>query len=136
VAISPDVPRGRGQRILFLDDEKPLAMLGRSVLEDLGYVVTTSSNATEALALARVDTAAFDLIMTDLTMPGMTGLDFARQILKFRPELPIILMTGYSASLTAERVQGLGLRELLLKPFTVQTLGVAAQRALHGVSPS
>lgn len=130
VAIPAEVPVGQGQRVLIVDDEKPLALLGRSVLEDLGYVVTTSSNAADALALVRADLAAFDLIITDLTMPGMTGLDFARQVLKLRPELPIILMTGYSASLTAERVQGLGLRELLLKPLTQQSLGTAAARAL------
>ncbi len=126
-----DVPKGHGERILFVDDEKPLTMLGQSVLKDLGYVVTVCSNVTEALVLVRDNPSAFDLVITDLTMPGMTGLDFARQLLKAKPGLPIILMTGYSASLTAERVRALGLRELLLKPFTLPSLGLAVHRALQ-----
>ena len=125
------VPKGHGERILLVDDEKPLTLLGQSALKDLGYAVTAASNAMEALELLRDNPDAFDLVITDLTMPGLTGFDFARQLLKAKPGLPIILMTGYSASLTAERVRALGLRELLLKPFSLASLGLAVHRALQ-----
>ena len=72
------------------------------------------------------------LVVTDLTMPGMTGIELARQLLHIRPELPVILMTGYAAMLTPERVRTLGIRELLLKPHSVRMLAEALQRAFTG----
>ncbi|HSI08369.1 MAG TPA: PAS domain S-box protein [Rariglobus sp.] len=125
------IPTGRGERILFVDDEMPLALLGQSMLEELGYVVEAKSNVVEALDLMRTNPGAFNLVITDLTMPGMQGTDFARQLLLLRPDLPIILTTGYTASLTEQRLREQGVRELLLKPHTLQSLGMAVHRALH-----
>jgi PAS domain S-box-containing protein len=129
-APAPAVPRGKGERVLFVDDEVPLALLGRCILEELGYVVESKTSPAEALAAVRADPAAFDLVITDLTMPGMTGTELGRQLLEIRPGLPIILTTGHSGNLTAERVRRLGCRELLLKPLTLQKLGQAVRRAL------
>ncbi len=129
-AIAEEAPAGHGERILFVDDELPLALLGRNMLEELGYVVEHKTNVAEALALVRANPTAFHLVITDLTMPLMLGTDFARELLLIRPNLPIILTTGYTANLTPERVREMGIRELLLKPHTIQSLGMAVHRAL------
>lgn len=125
-------PWGSGERILFVDDEAPLIMVGRKVLERLGYAVETSSNATDALARVRAHPEAFDLVVTDQTMPGMTGTALAEKIHTLRPNLPIILTTGYSATLTLEAVQAIGIRQLLLKPLTIDALGSAISKVLQG----
>ena len=126
------IPGGKGEHILLVDDERLLALLGQKMLERLNYTVVSKSSVVEALALVRANPAAFDLVITDLTMPGMIGTEFARLLLEIRPDLPIILTTGYTASLTEERVRAMGIRELLLKPQTVQSLGTAVHRALVG----
>ena len=123
-------PQGRGQRIFFIDDEKPLAELGRCVLEELGYRVTVATRAEDALARLRAAPSAFDLVVTDYTMPEMTGLDLARSVRRLRPDLPILLTTGHAARLTPEKVRSEGIVEMLPKPFTLQTLGTAVHRAL------
>ncbi len=130
------VPRGAGQHILFVDDEEPLAKLGKILLERLGYRVTCLTTVTEAIAAVRAQPTQFDLVVTDLTMPGMTGTDLARQLLQHQPRLPIILTTGYSATMTPESVRELGFRELLFKPNTFRTLGVAVHRVLSEVRPA
>jgi CheY-like chemotaxis protein len=121
---------GKGQRILFVDDEEILAVMGQKTLERLGYKVEAQTSVTAALALVRADPQRFDLIITDQTMPEMTGLDFARDLQEIRPDLPIILTSGYSANLTVERTRALGIREMLAKPHTIQTLAMTVQRAL------
>lgn len=122
--------RGDGQRILFVDDEKTLALLGQSILETLGYQATPCADVNEAIRYFQADPFAFDMVVTDLAMPGMTGTDLAGQLLKIRPDLPIILTTGFTAKLTPESVRSFGIRELLLKPFTLRTLGSAVYRVL------
>ena len=125
-------PRGRGQRILLVDDEPALAELGKAMLHQLGYAAESSTDVRAALAQLSADPSAFDLVITDLAMPGMTGVDFARELLRLRPGLPIILTTGYSATLTDQKVRELGIRELLLKPPTLLTLGEVLHRVLDG----
>jgi CheY-like chemotaxis protein len=132
---SGTIPRGEGRRILYVDDEPALATLGQKTLEQLGYEVTTSTKVAEALEWVRQDPLRFDLVITDQTMPGMTGTDLAAQLLKIRPDLPIILTTGYSPYLTAERVRAMGLRDLLLKPQTLLSLGLAVHHALGEKKP-
>lgn len=125
-----EIPRGNGERVLFIDDEAALAQLGRSILDELGYRSTAVSDVTEALARVSADPHAFDLVITDLSMPGMIGSDLAAEFMRIRPDLPIILMTGYSANLTRDAVREMGIRELLLKPFNFRSLGAAVQRVL------
>ncbi len=127
---SAEAPHGNGERILFVDDEEPLAFMGKAILDRLGYHVETHVLPAAAAAAVRAKPDAFDLVLTDLTMPGMTGMDLAAEILRVRPDMPIILLTGYSATLTRERVQAAGIREMVLKPASIQSLAETVQRVL------
>ena len=121
-------PRGRGERVLFVDDEPVLAMLGERFLTRLGYAATIQTD--PRLALADAQKNSFDVVITDLTMPHLSGIEFARGVWEKRPNTPVVLTTGYSATLDPKRAQDLGFCELLLKPYTVHGLGETLQRAL------
>jgi PAS domain S-box-containing protein len=125
------ISRGRGERILLVDDEEVLASLGQQILEGLGYRVTKTSSVLEAIAIVRTRAEPFDLVITDLAMPVMDGVKLGEQLLQIQPHLPIILTTGFSGAMTAEKVRALGFRELLGKPSTARTLGETVQRVLH-----
>jgi PAS domain S-box-containing protein len=124
-------PKGRGEHILFIDDEPPLAQVGRSILETLGYRATACTRPEEALAILAGQPEAFDLVITDHTMPGMTGLVLANQIRTLCPGLPVILVTGYCADAIPEQTASPPVRELLFKPIKLQTLGEAVRRHLQ-----
>jgi CheY-like chemotaxis protein len=130
------IPRGHGEHILFVDDEPMLAELGKKILERLGYLVTTQTNPLEAIAAVRDQPTLFDLAITDLTMPGMDGAKLGAQLLKLRPNLPIIIMTGYSGLMTSAKVRELGFRELLSKPSPARTLGEIVHRVLSQKGPT
>ena len=121
---------GNGERILFVDDEAPLAALGKSMLERLGYRVTAHTDSLQALNTFSAQANDFDLVITDQTMPSLSGAELAKLMLKIRPDLPVILATGYSTTINPEKAKSIGIRELLLKPNTTQTLGEAIRRAL------
>jgi len=108
---------GGRERILFVDDEPAIAELGRRLLGSLGYEVVTRPDSGEALDLFRTDPARFDLVVTDMTMPGMTGDRMATEMMRMRPGLPVILCTGFNELVNIERVQEIGIRALLMKPF-------------------
>jgi PAS domain S-box-containing protein len=129
------VPRGNGERILVVDDEEVLALLAQRALTALGYEAEFATQPTAALDMVRDDPQRFALVITDQTMPSMTGLLLASQIRQIRPGLPVIMMTGYTAPLMADRVASAGIRELLLKPITIRALGVAVKAALSVPSP-
>lgn len=120
--------KGRGQRILFIDDEKILASLGERFLTRLGYQPVAETDA--VAALARFENEEFDAVVTDLTMPQLSGLDVVRKVHHLRPGLPMVLTTGFSANLDADRAEALGFSELLIKPYTMQSLGAALKKAL------
>jgi PAS domain S-box-containing protein len=123
-------PMGKGEAILYVDDELALAKMGEKILEHLGYTVDIHTNAVEALDAVRAKPGAYSLIITDQMMPRLTGIEFAKQIRAFSPHLPIILMTGHTATLTPDRVRAMGIQDLLLKPISVASLGTAVQRVL------
>ena len=123
-------PRGNGERILYVDDEEPLALLAQRMLLRLGYLVETKTRVLDALELLRAEPGRFDLVITDMTMPVMSGVDFAQRLVQMRPGLPVILTTGYPGSLKLEQIRAFGVREILLKPPSIQTLGAAVHRAL------
>jgi CheY-like chemotaxis protein len=125
------VPLGHGERVLFVDDEDVLAQLGGKMLAALGYEAEVATQPAAAIEMVRADPRRFALVVTDQTMPGMTGLFLAGQLLQVRPNLPIILMTGFSPALTTKRAQAAGIRQLVLKPATLRSLGVAAEKALR-----
>jgi PAS domain S-box-containing protein len=129
------IPRGHGERILYLDDELLLAKLGKEVLDRLGYAAEQQTNALEALELVRAEPKRFDLVITDQTMPGMTGIEFAREITSIRPSLPVVLTTGYTWNMKTERLREAGIRELLLKPATMQQLGTIVHQVLAQRNP-
>jgi len=127
---SESAPRGNGERILVVDDEKPLALLGTSVLKELGYFAVYSTGAADAFARVQANPDGFDLVITDLTMPGQTGLGLARQIRALRPGLPVILSTGFNSAVSADELRDHGIREVLLKPYRLPALGAAVHRVL------
>ena len=126
----PRPRRGSGEHVLVVDDEPAVVNISRRMLEQLGYRVTPHSRSLEALATFEADPAAFDLVLCDLTMPQMTGLDFAARVHELRPELPVLLTSGYSGSLDTQSLQRAGIRELVGKPFAMQTLAEAIARHL------
>lgn len=113
--------RGQGH-ILLVDDEPLLVELGQDMLEQLGYTVTTSSNSFAALALLQQQDNHFDALITDQTMPGMTGMELATQALALRPQLPIILCTGFSSLVDEQQAKQCGVRAFLMKPFKQEHL--------------
>jgi PAS domain S-box-containing protein len=125
-----DPGRGRGERVLFVDDEPNLAVLARAMCDELGYRGDVRTDPREALACVRADPASVDVVVSDLTMPGMSGLELARQLRLIRPELPIVLTTGDAAGLTPESLRSLGVRQLLRKPFSLRSLAEALAAAL------
>ena len=121
---------GHGQRILLVDDEPALTAIFQRLLERQNYHVTVSNRAPEALALFRKNPAAFDLIITDLTMPEMNGLEVARQIHTLRPELLVILASGYTPSLNEINLVDAGIFEVIEKPVSQIALADVVRRAL------
>ena len=112
-----ELKRASGQRILFIDDEAVLCRSVSSLLERLGYVVTARSDPSEALDLFRKNPQAFDVVLTDLTMPGLTGVDVAREIQRLAPEKPVLMMSGFNSTWTAEALRAVGVVELIKKPL-------------------
>ena len=126
------LPYGHG-RLLFVDDEPALVRLGHAVLTQLGYDVTAYISSVEALAAFQAAPHHFDLVITDYTMPQMTGDALSRALRRLRPDIPIILETGFSHTIDAEQAAALGIDAFLLKPWTVRELArtiaqVLAQR--------
>ncbi len=122
-------PRGT-ERVLFVDDEEAIADLGRQSLESLGYRVTATTSSLEALELFRRDPHAFDVVVTDQTMPELTGANLARELLTLRPDLPIVLCTGFSRAVNSDSARQLGVRRFLPKPASIGDLGRAVRQAL------
>jgi PAS domain S-box-containing protein len=123
------VLKGKG-RVLFVDDEDILVRTVPRMLERLGYSVTALSDPREALALFRQRPRDFDLVITDETMPGLTGEKLAREMLTVRPDIPIILSTGYSEAVREEEIRSLGIREFIMKPFSTGEIAEKIQAAL------
>ncbi len=131
---SEPVSAGKGH-ILFIDDEKMLAKMGKSMLERLGYRVTARTNSLEALNDFLDDPDRFDLVVTDQTMPGMTGADLARRMLRLRPEMPIILCTGYSNLITEDKAKSIGIKGFATKPLSMKSLTALIRRVLDEKTP-
>ena len=121
---------GGTESILFVDDEDMLVEWGEAVLERLGYQVTALTDSTEALKTFSSDPSRFDLVITDQTMPGMTGLQLSKELLKIRPDIPIILCTGHSETVSPEMAKEAGIREFLMKPLVKQELAQVIRRVL------
>ncbi|MGD0234607.1 MAG: PAS domain S-box protein [Syntrophorhabdales bacterium] len=118
------------ERILFIDDEEALAEMGEQMLIGLGYQAVRKTSSREALALFRLDPSKFDLVVTDQTMPEMTGIQLAGEILTLRPNMPIILCTGYSHEVDADSAVAAGIRAFLEKPLTKNEIARTVRRVL------
>ena len=116
--------------VLFIEDEPALIDIGKEILSSLGYEVTPCTASEEALGLFKENPERFDLVITDLTMPKMTGDLLAQEIMRIRPEIPVILFTGYSDLVSRERFNKLGIRDCLMKPLTRKDLAESIRRVL------
>jgi signal transduction histidine kinase/ActR/RegA family two-component response regulator len=111
------IPRGH-ERVLFIDDEADLAAIGNQMLTGLGYRVISATRSTEALALFRLNPSAFDVVVTDQTMPELTGVELAKEILALRADMPIIMCTGFSHVVDDGFARAAGIRAFLMKPLS------------------
>jgi PAS domain S-box-containing protein len=118
------------ERILLVDDEQPLVEIGKQMLERLGYKVDTRTSSIEALNLFTADPSRFDLVITDIVMPNMTGDKLADQIMGIRPDIPIVLCTGYSEKFTRSQAADMGIQSFLMKPLVMQDLASTVRQAL------
>jgi CheY-like chemotaxis protein len=120
-ARTDSLPTG-DEHILLVDDELALCKVGEVLLSRLGYQVTTTTNSRDAINLLKRGEDRFDLVITDQTMPGLTGAELAREILELRPDMPVILYSGYSTSITEEDARSIGIRRVIAKPLRREML--------------
>ena len=123
------LPTG-AERVLFVDDEESLVDLGQEILMLLGYDVVVCTSSVEALDVFRMAPQRFDLVITDQTIPHMTGEELALELRRLRSDIPIILCTGFSHIIHAERAQELGIDAFLMKPLAMQDLARVIQQVL------
>ena len=128
-----DPVRGSGEHVLYVDDEEPLVFLITRVLERIGYKVTGFVDPQQALDALTAHPTAFDAVVTDLSMRGLTGFELAVAVRKIRSDLPILLTSGYLRSEDRETAHECGIRELILKPNTIEELGQAIDRELRAL---
>ncbi|MBU4565456.1 MAG: response regulator [Desulfarculus sp.] len=128
---SPDsvLPRGH-ESVLFVDDEEAIAELGRQLLSRLGYRVTAVTSSIQALETYRADPGGYDLVLTDYTMPEMTGDKLTKELLKINPRLPVIICTGHSERVDTDKARELGAKDFVLKPLSMRDLAVLVRRVL------
>jgi CheY-like chemotaxis protein len=126
---SKPFPRGN-ERILFVDDEKALVHMGKQTLERLGYDVIATTSSTEALDTFRALHDKLDLVITDQTMPNMTGGMLAKEIMSIRQDIPIILCTGYSELITKGKAEDMGIRAFVMKPLATRDLAKTIRKVL------
>ena len=124
-----DIPRG-SERVLVVDDETDVAHMMQRKLHDLGYTVTVFTSSIEALETYKKNPGDFDLVITDMTMPEMTGTALVEKLLALRPDLPVILCTGYSETVDEEKAKSFGIREYIMKPIDTLPLAKAIRRSL------
>jgi signal transduction histidine kinase/CheY-like chemotaxis protein len=132
--ISDEIPltsmKGGHERILFVDDELMLAEMAGEMLEKLGYEVDVLANSREALSAFKATPGQYDLLITDQTMPHLSGMELAREILSLAPGLPVILYSGYSANINSKAIEEIGIRAFLMKPLSMSGLAGAVRGAL------
>jgi signal transduction histidine kinase/CheY-like chemotaxis protein len=128
------LPTGKGH-ILFVDDEEQIVHANRQMLERLGYQVTGTSSSLAALAAFRARPEKYQLVITDLTMPRMTGLELTRELRQIRPDVPVILCTGFSERATPEKIRELEINAFLTKPVISRELAFLLQKILQGGVP-
>lgn len=127
---SQEILRG-SEKILLIDDEAELAKMTRKMLENLGYTVTAQTDGLEALELFRRDTGLFDLVITDQIMPRITGIELSRALLHIRPDIPIILCSGFKDQSLEEQIETAGISEFVMKPLTIKGFADVIRKAVQ-----
>ena len=122
-------PRGN-ERILFIDDEISIVKMGQQILERLGYKPEIKTNPVEALELFRSNPDRFDLVITDMTMPQMTGDKLAEDVMTIRPDMPIILCTGFSEVTDEEKAREIGIKAFAMKPIAMDEIANTIRKVL------
>ncbi len=120
------------ERVLFVDDEEALLKMGKQMLERLGYEAVIEVNSTKALEIFREHPDNFDLVITDMTMPGLTGIQLATELMTIRGDIPIVLCTGFSALINEEEAKAVGIREFIMKPLVMRDLATTIRKVLDG----
>jgi PAS domain S-box-containing protein len=123
------------ERVLFVDDEQDLVQIAEQMLSHLGYEVTTRMSSNEALELFRVNPERFDLVITDMTMPNMTGDKLSKELMKIRPDIPIMLCTGFSERISEEKAKAMGIKDFIMKPLAMGDLAKRIREALENEHP-
>jgi CheY-like chemotaxis protein len=118
------------EQILFLDDDKVLADIGEKMLKKLGYRVNSRTSPYEAIEAFKANPSKYDMVITDMTMPGMTGDILAKEILKIRYNIPIIICTGFSKMMSPEKASKMGIKDFLMKPLTMSDLSKSIRTVL------
>ncbi len=133
VEAAPEIlaPLTKGEgRVLFVDDDTDFFQAGKQMLSGLGYKVAAYANSQTALDVFKADSDSFDLLICDQTMPGLTGLELAAACSRLRPDLPIILCTGFSEIVTPEKAKAAGVGEVVIKPFNLRQIGESIKKVL------
>jgi len=110
------------ERILLVDDENAIIRMEQQMLERLGYQVVSHISSTEALDDFRADPYKFDMVITDMAMPNMSGESLTTELIKIRPDIPILLCTGFSEKIPEERSKSMGIKGFLMKPISMSSL--------------
>jgi PAS domain S-box-containing protein len=121
------------ERIMLVDDEPELLNISQEMLKKLGYEVISKNNSRDALDEFRQKPDQFDLILTDMTMPEMTGEKLAQEIIKIRPDIPVVLYTGYSEKIDAQKAKEIGIKAFVMKPLTLSNLAVTIREVLDNL---
>jgi len=124
-----ELPRGT-ERVLFVDDEKAAVDAIQPMLKSLGYEVQVRTSSIEALEAFRNNPQSFDLVITDQTMPNMTGDILAKELMKIRPDIPIIICTGFSERIDEHTAKKMGIRSFTMKPLVMGELAVTIRKVL------
>jgi CheY-like chemotaxis protein len=130
----PPVARGHGERVLYIDDDEAIVFLTRRILERLGYQVTTYSRPLEGVQAFRDVPNAFDVVVTDLNMPEMSGFDIARELRSIRPGVPVLMTSGYVRPEDRDAARAQGILDVIAKPNSMEELGRSLDRVLRGIS--
>ena len=131
----PEIPRGNQERILLVDDEKPIEQLVKTILERTGYQVTSYLNSLEALEAFKSAPQDFDLVLSDMNMPHMTGAQLAGEIKTIRADIPVIICTGFSEQLNRENARAKGIDGLLMKPVIRSDMATMIRKTLDRRRP-
>jgi PAS domain S-box-containing protein len=133
VETSQALPRGKGETVMIVDDERPLVALAEEITAELGYEPVGFESSSAALAAFQAAPERFDVVLTDESMPDLVGTELAQAIRRFRPAVPIILMTGYGGPQLTKRAADVGVNEVLRKPLHRRDLAESLARALESV---